>query len=175
MVSIDWPAVMGEEEKSLWGRAVETVSETFKGAAEGLQHSTQLVAGHAVAAKEDAREGVHQMTKEPSKNDSSYFDRGKEQVQATAEEAQEKLGSPPPPIRERHWESSDRGTGPHPDDPRYYKREPMERLREPHMQLEPSPSLGERIKATFTEPAAPGHRPERTDPDLADPYSPKHG
>lgn len=164
---------MGEEEKSLWGRAVETVSETVKGAAEGLQHSTQMMTGRMTAAKEDARESVHQMTREPTEDDPSYLDRGKEQMQATAEEAQEKLNSPP--SRERHLKSSDRGAGPHPDDPRYYKAGPMERLHEPHMQSDPSPSLGERIKATFTESATPtGRRPERENPDLADPYSPKH-
>lgn len=172
------------EEKGLLSRAIETVSETVRGTAEGLQHGTKLMAGQAVAAKESTREGVHQMTSRPSGSDPSYLDQGKEQIKAKTREGQEELHQASGEASEKFNHPVQRsgygvlndpsyhtGTKPHPDDPRYYQQTPTERFHEPNTQPDPSPSLGERIKATFIEARAKDSFEE--DPIIADPYIPK--
>lgn len=172
------------EEKGLLSRAIETVSETVKGTAEGLQHGTRLMTGQAVAAKESTREGMHQMTGRPSESEPSYLDQSKEQIKEKTREAQEKLhqvggdGSERSkhPVKRSGYHVVDdpsypTGTKLHPDDPRYYQQTPTERFHEPKMQPDPSPSLGERIKATFVDAGAKDS--SEGDPTIADPYIPK--
>lgn len=68
---------------------METISETIHGAAEGLQHGTAVLTGHAketvntgaertVTAKEDTRNKLHEMTMPPTPSNPSVSDTVKE-------------------------------------------------------------------------------------------------
>lgn len=83
-------------------KTIETVSETFHGAAEGLKHGTEVLTGHASHAavvtsetasqtanqgmdtathyKEQGREKAHEMTSVPTPLNPSYADMLKDKV-----------------------------------------------------------------------------------------------
>lgn len=87
-------------------RAMDAVSETFHGAAEGLRHGTQMAMGtgseaastvkgtpaavlahpleKTVEGKEAARDGINKATEPPTPNEPSIADRAKEAFQNLA-------------------------------------------------------------------------------------------
>lgn len=81
----------GKEGVGIINRTVETVSETVVGAAEGLKHGTHVLmsplTGTGEEIKESTRQTIHEASSAPTPNNPSVFDRTKESMRMSEDEA----------------------------------------------------------------------------------------